>query len=1180
MGSTIKGITVALGGDTTGLVKSFDSLDKKSRNLQSELSQINRLLKFNPDNAALLAQKQEVLAEKVQAVRDKLKLLKDMQADVEREAKSGTLGADQYRAYQREVEQTQGVLQHLETQLKETGDKFSEVQRKSGAVNFKNAEDKAAHLKGVIKDMADSAVENMEKVSKTAETVGDGLEKAGSVLNKGSAAATAVLAGSVASFKDLDNGYDIIVKKTGATEGAFDSLKATADEIFSGSVFDMTDIGAAIGEVNTRFGYTDEVLKSVSEQYLQFAKINDADVSDSVAKTARIMQAWDLSAENLPDLLGMITAKGQETGVAVGSLMDKVLDNNATFKEMGLSLEESISLMAQFEKNGINDSTALMALKTSVKNATKEGKSLSEALTESVSDIKNATTDTEALQKATELFGTRGAAEMAVAIREGRINFDDLSGSMADYKDTVKNTYSATLDPLEESKQVLNNLKLAGADLAATALKEGKPLIDDVVKGIKGITEWFKKLDPEQKKVLTKAIEITAVVGPGVTILGKLTKGVGSFVGTGAKLVKSLKSATAAQQGLNAAQSANPIGGVITAVVLLTSAIVALDQAHRAYLDTQWEASAEKKFVDEVEAASEKLEKTSDAIVETTKDTFKKLEEQTVNNSLIDTYQEELNKLLGKSELTDQEKSKLNTIVQYLTDNVQGFAEAWDKYTIKDKSGNIRVVGELSEVQDAINKTIDDFQRLAMVEALRSQYSELTEESLSSRMEYGRQSEAQKKLQEQINKKLDEVGLSSENFKALYNIAKETEGKEWLRSTAYLGEITELSKGASYSEEDWNNLTRMYEGFIEATKKAKEAESNLRSTANLTSQIAELLPVLESANYDDPVATLMAYNAQLLTNQQIEESRWGSLANLQKAAAETGKSTRLGVEQDMTELEQELYSGQKTAEESLNERLAINKKYMGDTAKGATEAVRVERPKIKSEMSEAAREGTQRTVYELGAHKGEVEKAADEGIAKPAKKGAESVDLKETGGNVVLGFLKGMWNNSIYAKIVEVVGNINNSLYEAFKSWWGIHSPADKHAPFVGKNIILGVLKKMGSMKREIKATGDEVNEAIYQSLTPNKAKFNGLYALSAEEMAQAARNGLTGEIISNSVSRLSGLKYGEISGTPTVTNTSTTTNNSPIQISVQATINNDADVDRLAQQLGQKIAQQGVRWG
>ncbi|MBQ1617028.1 MAG: phage tail tape measure protein, partial [Ruminococcus sp.] len=558
----IKGLTVEIGGDTTKLGKAIDDSKKKSKSLQTELKQVEKLLKLDPKNVELVAQKQKILAEQVEETKKRLSLLKDEQSKVNQLFKNGEIGEEDYRKYRRDVEQTEITLKNLETQLKTTGDQFAEMQRKSGAATFRNAENKVEHFKGKVKDMTDAALENAQKLSEGFDKVGDGLEKAGSVLNKGSAAAAAVLAGSVAAFKDLDDGYDVIVKKTGAANEKFDSLKKTADELFSGSTFDMTDIGNAIGEVNTRFGFTEDKLRSVTEQYLQFAKINDADVSDSVSKTARIMQAWNLSAENLPDLLGMITAKGQETGAAVGSLMDKVLDNNATFKEMGLSLEESITLMAQFEKNGVNDSTALTAMKAAVKNAAKEGKSLSEWLTQTVDDIKNASSETEALQKATELFGTKGAAEMANAIREGRINFDKLSGSMTEYKDTVKNTYTATLDPLEESKQVLNNLKLAGADLAATALKEGQPLIDDVIKGIKGITDWFKKLDPEQKKVLTKAIEITAVVGPGVTILGKLTKGVGSFVGTGAKMVKSLQNTTVAQMGLNAAMDANPVGAV------------------------------------------------------------------------------------------------------------------------------------------------------------------------------------------------------------------------------------------------------------------------------------------------------------------------------------------------------------------------------------------------------------------------------------------------------------------------------------------------------------------------------------------------------------------------------------------------------------------------------------------
>ena len=65
--------------------------------------------------------------------------------------------------------------------------------------------------------MTKEALKDAEKLAKGFDKVGDGLEKVGGVVNKGSAAAAAVLAGSVASFKDLDEGYDVIVKKTGAT---------------------------------------------------------------------------------------------------------------------------------------------------------------------------------------------------------------------------------------------------------------------------------------------------------------------------------------------------------------------------------------------------------------------------------------------------------------------------------------------------------------------------------------------------------------------------------------------------------------------------------------------------------------------------------------------------------------------------------------------------------------------------------------------------------------------------------------------------------------------------------------------------------------------------------------------------------------------------------------------------
>ena len=1085
MASTIKGITVKIGGDTVDLKKALESTAKTSKNLQSELNQVNKLLKFNPDNAALLAQKQELLTEKIGATREALKKLKDVQDDVERQAKNGEISGEQYRAYQREVEQTQSVLQHLETQLKETGDKFSEVQRKSGAVNFKNAEDKAAHLKGVIKDMADSAVENMEKVSKTAENVGTGLEKAGSVLNKGSAAAAAVLAGSVASFKDLDNGYDIIVKKTGATEEAFDSLKATADEIFSGSVFDMSDIGAAIGEVNTRFGYTGDVLKTAAEQYLQFAKVNDADVADSVGKTARIMTAWNLSAENLPDLLGMITAKGQETGVAVSSLMDKVLDNNAIFKEMGLSLEESISLMAQFEKNGINDSTALAALKTSVKNATKEGKSLSEALQDSVSDIKNAATDTEALQKATELFGAKGAAEMATAIREGRIDFDKLSGSMTEYKDTVKKTYDATLDPLEESKQVLNNLKLAGADLAATALKEGKPLIDDVVKGIKGITEWFKKLDPEQKKVLTKAIEITAVVGPGVTILGKLTKGVGSFVGTGAKMVKSLQNATVAQMGLNAAMDANPVGAVTLAITAFVAVLGGAITAINAFHDAQLENAGFKQQLDGMQETVDKISEIRDGINNTVSE-MKNASLSAGNEiGVMDDYRKRLDELLEKSDLTPAEQAELTTIGDYFAQKYPEFEKTWNEYISVDDNGRVKISGNVEELKGKLDSLISKYKQVAAQAALSNLAQQNAEAVVNSRQQVRDAAAEMLKASEELEKFQKEWDLTDEN---LASLASAQPWFEWENADKSV---------KLFASDVLNQYNALVEKGAETTKSYEEVVEGAAQLKQSGEDLARMQAVV-NGNYDDAAAVMMTYNEGLISTVEVEQSKWKSLDNLSVKAKETSEKT--------------------------GSNLVYGLKGGIDKYKNEIFDSGIEQAKLYLDSFDATM-----------------------GIESPSK------EMYKRGQQTVQGFINGLKDASGLSGIWNTAKSVASTALNAVKNFLGIRSPSKEAA-------------KLGAY------FGEGFSQGI-ESQSKNAA-------LSAAEMAQAARNGLTSEIIGGSVSRLSGLKYGELGGMSTVTNNSTTTNNSPIQINVQATVNSDADIDRLAQQLGQKIAQQGVRWG
>ena len=121
MAETIKGINVVIGAETTGLQKSLGDVNKKSRDLQSELRQVDRLLKLDPTNTELLAQKQNLLAESVDNAREKLNRLKTAQEQVNQQFAKGEISEGQYRAFQREVAAAEQQLNKFEGELKETG---------------------------------------------------------------------------------------------------------------------------------------------------------------------------------------------------------------------------------------------------------------------------------------------------------------------------------------------------------------------------------------------------------------------------------------------------------------------------------------------------------------------------------------------------------------------------------------------------------------------------------------------------------------------------------------------------------------------------------------------------------------------------------------------------------------------------------------------------------------------------------------------------------------------------------------------------------------------------------------------------------------------------------------------------------------------------------------------------
>ncbi|MCM1561515.1 MAG: phage tail tape measure protein [Butyrivibrio sp.] len=469
----------------------------------------------------------------------------------------------EFKDNETQIGKTESALSNQATKVNNSKVKLMEMKDELEKTNkeLKN------HKLDVFADACDKAGQKIEGFGKKMSIVSGGIVALGTA--------------SIASFKELDEGYDTIVTKTGASGEALEGLTNVADNIFGSMPEDMATVGEAVGEVNTRFHSTGEELESLSEQFVQFSSINGTNVTQSVDQVHKIMQAWNIDTSETGNLLGLLTSKAQETGISVDSLESYVLDNNSAFKEMGLSLPQAINLMAQFDANGVDTTQALGGLKKALQNATDEGKSMDVALEETIGSIKSAKTDTEALQIATDLFGKKGAAEMATAIRENRIDLSSLSASMSEYSTVVADTYNGTLDPIDNAKVAMNNAKIAMSDLASTAQTAAAPVIESVTSKIQELRQWFTSLDEGQQQTIIKAGLAVAAVGPLAVGFGKVGQGISSTVKTGQQFVSGAASLIGKITGKTAATAADTAATVAqtTATTAATTATTALGMA-------------------------------------------------------------------------------------------------------------------------------------------------------------------------------------------------------------------------------------------------------------------------------------------------------------------------------------------------------------------------------------------------------------------------------------------------------------------------------------------------------------------------------------------------------------------------------------------------------------------------
>lgn len=672
MAGNIKGITIEIDGDTSKLSSALRDADSALKETQSQINAVEKSLKFDPGNVDLLRDKFQLMKERIEETRDRLDTLKEAQRQMD--AAGVDKNSDQYRALQVEIDTTESKLKGLEDQTKEFGS--------VGKQQLKAVGDK-------VKEVGDGI-----------KAVGDGMTKyiTTPILGVG--------AGALKAFDNVDKGYDVITEKTGATGDEAKDLQSIMGDIASELPSDFETIGAAIGEVNTRFGVTGDDLQALSSQFLKFSQLNKTDVSTSVDTVQKALSAYGLGAEDASDFLDRLNLVGQQTGVSVDKLANGIVQNGAAFQELGLSIDDAANFMGQLEKSGANTETVMSGMRKALKNAAADGKPLEQALSELQDAIVNGTGGMDGLTAAYDVFGKSGD-QIYAAVKNGTLDFQNLKTASQDAAGSVSTTFEETLDPMDQFKTVTNELQLTLADLGATLGEMLLPVLEVLSDAIKDIKEWWEGLSPETKDMIIKAALVAAALGPVISVIGTLVSTIGTVISIAGAVGPAITAVVAVLSG--------PVGivlAIIAAVAALAAAI---------YLNwdkiKEWTAELGRK----IQAFGDDIKKGWENLKNDTKQKWEDIK-TSVKTKVSDAVDSVKNKWNDAKDTTAKLWGAMQTQVEKNGGGIKGFlktsADGWKQFIVNawekadEKTGGVfsnmlsTVTTEAGKIKDKIEEKI------------------------------------------------------------------------------------------------------------------------------------------------------------------------------------------------------------------------------------------------------------------------------------------------------------------------------------------------------------------------------------------------------------------------------------------------------------------------------------------
>lgn len=558
MANRIKGITVEIGGDTTKLTDALKSVNGQIKNTQSQLKDVEKLLKLDPGNTELLAQKHRLLGDAVKETKEKLETLKTAAEQANRALANGDITQDQYDALQREIMETEQALERLEEQANESA----------------------------------TAVQKIAAAGENMKDFGSKVESAGKSLLPLSAAVSAVGVAGLKVATDFETAMSSVKAITGATGEEFELLREKAIDLGATTAFSSGEVAEAMTEMGKAGWSTQQILDGMGG-VLDATAASGESLGSVATIVADSITGFGLAASDSARVADLLTQAANSGTIGITDLGESYKYIAPIAQSMGMSIEDVTTAISAMSMAGIKGSQAGTAIRTvltnmakptdtvaaamdnlgiSITNSDGTFKSLNEIVTIMRTSFSGLTDDQKAYY-ATALAGKEGMSGLLSLLNLTQAEYDALSASMNNCSGVAGETAAVMQDNLQ------SKIEQMGGALESLAIKLADyviPFLTKLVEKITSAIDAFTNLSPGVQKAVLVIGGIVAAAGPVLIVVGKIISAIGTIMTIMPKVAGVIKVVKTAVMGLNTTMLANPIFLIIAAIAALVAAFIYL----------------------------------------------------------------------------------------------------------------------------------------------------------------------------------------------------------------------------------------------------------------------------------------------------------------------------------------------------------------------------------------------------------------------------------------------------------------------------------------------------------------------------------------------------------------------------------------------------------------------------